>query len=276
MDLGDLELPVLVFGGPYGNLAATRALQQAAAQHGIDAGRCICTGDTVAYCAEPAATDDLLRDWGCHVVMGNCEEALASGADDCGCGFDAASSCSLLAMEWYRFARQALSASQRTWMGGLPRRIAFRLGDRRFLVVHGSTESINAFVFASNAAAAKQRQLDRSSVDVVIGGHCGLPFGQRLDNGFWLNAGVIGMPANDGTPDGWYLLLLPADDGVEAHWLRLNYPYAATQAAMHRAGVALPYADSLASGLWPSVDILSEPERAAGGRPIALAPLLLR
>ena len=30
--------------------------------------------DVVAYCAEPVETVALIRDWGCAVVMGNCED----------------------------------------------------------------------------------------------------------------------------------------------------------------------------------------------------------
>eukprot|EP00656_Telonema_subtile_P021891 TRINITY_DN22934_c0_g1_i1.p1 TRINITY_DN22934_c0_g1~~TRINITY_DN22934_c0_g1_i1.p1 ORF type:complete len:136 (+),score=1.16 TRINITY_DN22934_c0_g1_i1:113-520(+) len=101
MDLGTLHSPVLIFGGPYSNLAATQAMQAEAARLGFPAQQVICTGDLVAYCAEPEATVQLIRDWGISVVMGNCEESLAQNAPDCGCGFDQGSACSLLSVEWY-------------------------------------------------------------------------------------------------------------------------------------------------------------------------------
>src|ERR1051326_1058905 len=53
--------PAIVFGGPYGNLEATRALLDEAARLGIPPARIVCTGDVVAYGADPAATVDLLR-----------------------------------------------------------------------------------------------------------------------------------------------------------------------------------------------------------------------
>jgi hypothetical protein len=82
LDLGALDGPVLVFGGPYGNLEATRALRRAARRLRVPAERTICTGDVVAYAADPQATVDLLREWACPVLMGNCEEyadGLSSG-----------------------------------------------------------------------------------------------------------------------------------------------------------------------------------------------------
>jgi predicted phosphodiesterase len=270
MEIGRLEGQVLVFGGPYGNLPATRAMRGVAEGLGVAAGNVLCTGDTVAYCAEPEQTVAELRDWGCHVVMGNVEEALATQAPDCGCGFDEGSACSALSAEWYRFAVAALSPASIEWMGRLPRQIRFDCGGLRFLAVHGSVAQINEFVFESDPVERKQQQLARADADVVIGGHCGIPFGQRLPGGHWLNAGVIGMPANDGTPDGWYLLLTPTGTGVEASWHRLPYPYPSARDAMARAGLAPAYAECLQTGLWPSLDVLPEAERRASGH--ALQP----
>ena len=47
-----------------------------------------------------------------------------------------------------------------------------------------------------------------------------LLFGQRVGGKFWLNSGAIGMPANDGSRDGWYLPLSPIDGGIRAEWHR--------------------------------------------------------
>src|ERR1700737_1205353 len=79
--------PLLVFGGSYSNLEATRAILDEATRLSISADRIICTGDVVAYGADAAATGDLVRDRVGHVVMGNCEESLAAGSADFGCGF---------------------------------------------------------------------------------------------------------------------------------------------------------------------------------------------
>ena len=87
-DLGATDGPMLIFGGPYGNLQATQALLAAAAALGIPATRILCTGDVAAYCADPEATVELVRDANIALVMGNCEESLGTDAESCGCGFD--------------------------------------------------------------------------------------------------------------------------------------------------------------------------------------------
>jgi hypothetical protein len=107
---------ILVFGGPYSNVRALMAMRARARELGIDAAHTICTGDVVAYCAEPEETVAAMRDWGCHVVAGNCEEQLAANADDCGCGFAEETACNIAAKDWYAFARRRVSVASRTWM----------------------------------------------------------------------------------------------------------------------------------------------------------------
>ena len=119
-----IDGPLLLFGGPYSNLEATQALLAEAARLRIPAERIICTGDVVAYGADPAATVGLLRASGCHVVMGNCEESLAARATDCGCGFPAGSACERLSAAWFAYAANRLDGDALTWMTGLPRQVS--------------------------------------------------------------------------------------------------------------------------------------------------------
>lgn len=274
-ELGEISGPLLIFGGPYGNLAATQSIFEVASQHSISPSHVICTGDLVAYCAEPAETVSLIQEWGCHVVMGNCEESLAAGADNCGCGFDEGSACSVLSAEWYLHASTHVPIQQKNWMANLPSQISFTLQGKRFRVVHGSVESINEFIFAGTDNLVKTQQLNNANSDIVIGGHCGIPFGQTLENGYWLNAGVIGMPANDGASTGWYMLLEPTEEGIKASWHQLKYPVTKTVEAMAKAQLCQPYAKALISGLWPSLDVLPEPERLQTGKRLDLPTMRL-
>ena len=276
MHIGSFSDRVLIFGGPYSNLQATQAMRQAADELGIGAQQIICSGDLVAYCGRPEATVNAIRDWGIAVVMGNCEQSLALDQDDCGCGFDADSLCSTLAVDWYAFARSRVSRENKQWMQHLPRHVDFNLGGQHLRVIHGGSEQINQFIFYSSDRREKQSQLDQTQVDVIIGGHCGIPFGQKLGAQSWLNAGVIGLPANDGTPDGWFMLLqCAADNRLTASWHRLSYDHHGAARDMHNQALTRQYHDALLNGLWPSIDILPEHERSRRGQPLALADLTL-
>jgi predicted phosphodiesterase len=271
-NLGNIDETLLVFGGPYSNFAATVAMKARAGDLGIVAERIICTGDVIAYCGEPVETLDLIRDWGIHVVMGNCEESLANGESDCGCGFEEGSDCSLLAVTWYEFANRRVSASQRRWMRALPRSIDFAMSTIRVRAIHASLTSINEFVFASSDRDSRLARIREAGIDAVIGGHSGIPFGQRLEERYWLNAGVIGMPANDGGKHGWYMLMEPRGDAIDVSWHRLDYDHAASRKTTIAAGMPA-YGEALADGLWPSIDILPETEARQTGKPLHLPPL---
>jgi predicted phosphodiesterase len=271
-DPWEIDETMLIFGGPYSNYAATVAMRNRVTELGIPAERVICTGDIIAYCGEPCDTLDLIRDWGIHVVMGNCEESLAHGEADCGCGFEPDSECSVLAVTWYEYSNRRVTAAQRRWMSELPRRLDFAMSSMDFRVVHASLNSINEFVFASSEPEARLSQIRNAGVDVVIGGHSGIPFGQQLEERYWLNAGVIGMPANDGGTHGWYLLLEPGESGINASWHQLDYDYSSSRESTVAAGMGA-YGNALADGLWPSIDILPAVEAQQTGKPLNLESL---
>jgi predicted phosphodiesterase len=260
--------PAIVFGGPYGNLEATRALLAEAARLGIARERIVCTGDVVAYGADPAATIDLVGAAGIHVVMGNCEESLAASSADCGCGYVPGSACDRLAAAWFAHADRELGAAARLWMAQLPRRIDLVIAGARLAVVHGGAEQINRFIFASTAATIKAEELARAQADGVIAGHCGVPFTQVLAGRLWHNAGAVGMPANDGTPRVWFSLLNPQDGGIAIEHRALDYDYAAAATKMRCAGLPEDYAVALETGLWPSCDVLPFKEIRERGVPL--------
>lgn len=260
------DRPLLVFGGPYSNLRATEAMIAEAARRDLPPSNVICTGDVVAYCAEPEQTAQRIKAWGCNTIQGNCEESFAAGAVDCGCNFEEGTACDLLAKGWYPFADAEISADTRAWMGSLPRTLRFDYHGRRIRVVHGGTDEIARWVFASDRATVAA-ELAAADADIVLAGHCGLPFIARAGGRVWLNAGVIGMPANDGTSDVWYALIEPAGrEGALALSLhRLAYDHLGAAAALRRLRFADSYARTLIDGRWPSMDVLPEPERARQG-----------
>ncbi|MGB0684041.1 MAG: metallophosphoesterase family protein [Magnetovibrionaceae bacterium] len=272
LELGLLEGPLLVFGGPYSNAQATEALIATAARLGIPPDRCICTGDVVAYCAGAKATTDLIRNFGCPVVLGNCEESLGNSADDCGCGFEDGTACDLLSKQWYAHAQGQLSADDRAWMASRPRRICFTHAGKRVVAIHGAwaggPQAINQFLFKSSPDAAFAAEFDALEADIVLAGHSGLPFSKQMDGRLWLNAGVIGMPANDGSPATWFLMI---DESGNHSFHRLVYDQAGAASAMRLADLSEGYASGLETGLWPNLDILPPLETKQAGLPLELS-----
>lgn len=264
----DATAPLLIFGGPYSNLQATEALRAEADRRAIPSCNIICTGDVVAYAADPEPTAELIRTWGVAVVAGNCEEQLGDDAEDCGCGFEEGSACDLLARGWYPYARQRVSPASSRWMATLPPRLDITYAGLQICVLHGGVHQNNRFLFASETSKLEEEFAAAAAVhpcDVVVAGHAGIPFIAPLSRGIWVNAGVIGMPANDGTSDVWYALLDSSSGMPCMTFHRLSYDYVTAAAQMRRAGHANGYARTLVTGIWPSHDVLPPAELAATG-----------
>ena len=277
-DLDALQGPVLIFGGPYSNLEATEAVLAEAMRLGIPPTNVICTGDIIAYAGNPVETLDAIIRSGIQVVMGNCEDSFGNGGDDCGCGFDEGSACDLLSRQWYSYADSLLTPWHRQWMRDLPGQLRFGIGGFRFAVIHGGVRDISRWIFQSTPECIKRREIGDlgwcTPVDGIIGGHCGLPFVDDLGDKLWLNPGVIGMPANDGTPRTWYAVLEPEDNGLKIDLRALDYNHDTAARRMLKANLAPAYAETLTTGLWPNMDVLPEIERQQVGQPIGPETLL--
>ncbi|MDJ0613724.1 MAG: metallophosphoesterase family protein [Rhizobiaceae bacterium] len=264
----DVGNRALVFGGSYGNLQATEAVLAYATENGFDASNTIFTGDTVAYCGQPQETVDAIRAFGCHLIMGNCEESLAAGRDDCGCGFEEDSACSILSAQWYGFCERTLSAETKSWMGTLDKQVMVKIGDFSLRCFHGSDAAINQFVFPSDVSDGHFGIPSEPEIDGYIVGHSGIPFIAQETTRLWINSGSSGMPANDGTPRVWVATLEATQSTLSAQLHCLEYPYKNAMRAMADAGLRNGYRDCLESGIWPSHDVLPQKELEMSGAPL--------
>ena len=292
--LGALAGPVLVFGGAYSNLQALQALRAEAERRGIPPQNVICCGDTAGYCADPEACLDLIEDWGIHAIAGNVETNLVAGRDDCGCGFGDGSRCDMFAKLWYNYAANNVSEKNRNYMAGLPDVLRFAYAGKEVVVLHGSPRNQSEFVWRSTPEELKAQFVaalnegvyaERSrgkGAEVVVGGHCGLPFGHAFallangqpsgrspsPSGLWLNAGVIGMPANDGTPRTWFMTL---DDtnGFDFNFSPLHYDHQGAKARMlDDRRLPVSYAATLTTGIWDNTEIMPPQEESREGIPL--------
>lgn len=268
-DLGSIDGDVLAFGGVVSNAHALTALRTFARERGHAPRQVVSTGDVVAYCGRPAEAVAGLRSLGGSAIRGNCEESLAAGAPDCGCGFAAGSTCEALSVAWYAHAVERLDAEARAWMAGLPRLAVFRAHGRRWGVVHGGVTALNRYIWPSSPDADFAEEIAAleavaGPVDAILAGHCGVPFRREVAGRLWFNTGALGLPPNDGDPRTSYGVITADGPRIE----RLAYDYAGAAAAMRAVGLTQGYDRALESGWWPSEDILPpELRRASAAHP---------
>jgi predicted phosphodiesterase len=267
-DLGALSDKLLVFGGPYSNLQALAELKTIAELHGIPPQQIVCTGDIVGYCAQPEETVQLVKDWGVHCIQGNVEQNIIEGQDDCGCNFTEGGRCDLFSRTWFPFAARSLSVESVRWLSALPHHLSFQYAGHSVAVVHGSATHISEFVFKSTPWSVKEESYRATGADIILAGHAGLPFADEQASKYWLNAGVIGMPANDGAPRVWYLLLDDTAGQLSYSFESFTYDNATANQLMLDNDLPVTYAQTLLTGIWDNCEILPEAEKALQGKRI--------
>lgn len=264
--LGSLKGPILVFGGVYSNLQALDAIQNLAFADGIPPENIICTGDIVAYCAQPQECIDLIKKWRIHCIAGNVEINLVNDVDDCGCNFEEDSRCDTFSRQWYPYLKSQLNQEDIDWLATIPPFISLAYADKKMAVLHGSFFNTSEFVFKSTDWEVKKKNFDDLKADVIIAGHCGIPFSDENDKKLWLNAGVIGMPANDGTPKVWYALLDDKNEEFSYKICQLDYDFETAAQLMEGKPLPQTYRETLKTGIWDNCEILPEEEASMQGR----------
>jgi alkylhydroperoxidase/carboxymuconolactone decarboxylase family protein len=268
--IGTKDGKLLLFGGVYSNLQALEALISIAESEGIPAENCICTGDITGYCAQPEETVQLFRKWGAISIAGNVELQLANDSEDCGCDFKAGGRCDSFSKTWFPYTKGYLSQNSLEWIAKIPENISFEYVGKKVTVVHGNYSNVSEFIFKSNANQSKETCFSETDSEVIIAGHCGLPFHQTVKEKLWLNPGVIGMPANDGTTRVWYMILESDQNEIKYTHRSFEYDFKTAQQLMFKNHLPEAYADTLSSGIWDNMEILPEIEKMEQGIPIYL------
>ena len=258
---------VAVCGGVYSNHVALAAFLALAERRRSDAVYCL--GDLGGFGPFPERVRPLLDEGEVRVVQGNYEQSLASGAEDCACGYTDPRDNHFAALS-YRYTAAKCSAGFRAWMGSLPPRRRARLGEAELLLVHGSPRRVNEFLFDSTTPDDfLELLLAVEGADVLVCTHTGLPWTRRLPSGrAAVNVGALGRPANDGRQAvrfAWLEADPEAPGGVAIEVVPLDYDTAALITGMRSEGLPEEFVATIASGWWTTcLEILPPRERASG------------
>jgi predicted phosphodiesterase len=213
-------------------------------------------GDVVGYGPDPDAVVDRLRERGALGVRGNHD--LAATGDEVIREFNQDARA---AMDW---TCRVIGRETRDWLAGLPERLTLD----GFSLVHGSQRDPTWEYILSASIAAENLAL--TTTEWGLFGHTHLPWAWLGREGVepargrlesveprpgdmvrlagrraLLNPGSVGQP-RDGNPDASALVL--DTDRAEAGWIRARYDVAATQRAMHAAGLPARGIARLAQG----------------------------
>ena len=254
---------IAVFGGVYNNHFALAALLEDAARR--DAEAVYCLGDLGGFGPHPEKVRPLLAAGGVRVIQGNYEESLATGHEDCNCGYTDPRDNHFARLS-YGYTARSSSDEFKAWMGELPKRRRVRVGERELLLVHGSPRRVNEFLFASTSPDPfLEVALDQERADGFLCTHTGLHWHRRLASGRdAVNVGVIGRPANDGETHVHYALIEDRGGELGVELLPLAYDHHGLADEMRREELPAEFIETIETGWWTTcLEILPALERAA-------------
>lgn len=265
---GDGAVPhyrrVAAFGGIYSNhLALARAIEDArdrGAEH------LVCLGDLGAFGPSPDRVFPLLQDTGVKTIRGNYDDSIARGLDDCQCGYTDPRD-NLYARLSYRYTYANTSPANRAWLGTLPEAARFRIGELDVLCCHGSPRQMNEFLWESATPTHFLRKTaDAFRCDVILGTHTGIHWARRLDARRWyVNAGALGRPANDGRTCVWYAMLEADGAELSVEFVPLDYDHEVLADEMRQERLPEEFIETIRTGWWTTcLEVLPGKERARG------------
>ncbi|HET8654463.1 MAG TPA: metallophosphoesterase family protein [Longimicrobiaceae bacterium] len=255
---------VAAFGGVYSNHLALAAAIADARERGAE--QLLCLGDLGAFGPNPDRVFPLLRENGIPVVRGNYDDSIARGLDDCQCGYTDPRDNHYARLS-YRYTFAKTSPANRAWMDGFPGEIRFRLGDLRVLACHGSPRQTNEFLWESATPTHFLAKLARDhDCDVILGTHTGIHWRRRLGERSWyVNAGALGRPANDGRTEVWYALLEAEGPQLSVEFVPVAYDHEALADEMRDERLPEEFIETIRTGWWTTcLEVLPGRERARG------------
>ena len=255
---------IAVCGGIYSNRPALEAFLEECGRRRVE--MVYCLGDLGGFGPQPEAIWPLVDGEKVRAIAGNYEESLASGREDCACGYTDPRDNHFAALSYAYTARHS-SPAFKAWMGTLPSRRRVRLGERAALLVHGSPRRTNEFLFASTTPVAfLEKLLAAEGCDLLLCTHTGLHWQRRLPSGRQVvNVGALGRPANDGSPRVWAAFLEADPAAARVELAAIDYDHRSLAEEMRREGLPEEFIATIVSGWWTTcLEILPAKERAAG------------
>jgi diadenosine tetraphosphatase ApaH/serine/threonine PP2A family protein phosphatase len=255
---------IALFGGIYSNYLALDVAIQDARRRGCTA--VFCLGDLGAFGPTPDRVFPLLWDNEVACLRGNYDDSIGHALDDCQCGYTDPRD-NYFAKLSYDYTLAKTSPEHRAWLRTLPSQRRVRLADKELLLCHGSPRRVNEFLWESTTPKGFLDVLAREhSTDWILATHTGLHWRTPLaTGGEFVNVGVLGRPANDGTTRVWYTVLDGTGPEIRTEFVPVDYDHNRLAAEMRSEGLPDEFVATIQTGWWTTcLEVLPSKERRRG------------
>ncbi len=254
---------IAVFGGIYNNYLALEATLDDIRRRGAEA--VFCLGDMGAFGPHPDRVFPLLEQGKVLAIQGNYDQSLATGLDDCQCGYTDPRDNHFARLS-YEYTFRNTSPENKALLGRLPAHRRVKLGQHRVLMCHGSPRRTNEFLWESTSPNCLLEKFFRDfETDILLCTHTGIKWHRVLDgNRHMINVGAIGRPENDGHLNVWYTMLTAGND-LQVEFIPVHYDHETLGREMERENLPPEFIQTTLTGWWTTcLEILPAKERARG------------
>ena len=237
-----------IFSDVHANLPAMEAVRASIEAGSFDAVYCL--GDIGGYASQPSEVQDLITAMGCPTVMGNYDEGVGFGRDDCGCHYVKPFDVEMSNVS-FTWTRDHTSEEHKAWLRELPREIRFEAEGKKVLLCHGSPRDTTEYLFENRSDGyLKQFTEDGKAdaqADVIVFGHTHVPYHREVEGVHFVNTGSVGRP-KDGNPQAGYCVLTVDGATVSTEQVRVDYDVELACSRLVAAGLPEYFAEYLRTG----------------------------
>jgi putative phosphoesterase len=204
----------------------------------------ICLGDLVGYGPSPNETVSLIRKEGVICTLGAADERIAfdftrSQKPRVGVADDI--------LEW---TKGVIEPKHIEYLRALPVQQRLSTPAGRFRFFHGSPEAPSERLDLQKDPITLTRLLERNRCSILACGATHVPYVRKLNAGWVLNPGSVGLSLN-GEPGADYALLKISEDKVEITMDKVEYDFAAVAFDIIAWGLPSLVADAVQQGRMP-------------------------
>jgi diadenosine tetraphosphatase ApaH/serine/threonine PP2A family protein phosphatase len=178
-------------------------------------------------------------------VLGNYDEAVGFGLDDCGC-VSSSHEADRRNKQSLRWTQSHTSPEGKAFLRSLPLQMRLDLAGKHVLLVHASPRQLNEYLHEDRPLATFQQIAKVAGCDLLLFGHTHVPYQKRVGRTRFVNAGSVGRPGDGDPRAGYVLITLGARWSFEVR--RVAYDVSAAAAAIRAVGLPPEVAHFLETG----------------------------
>jgi len=233
-----------VFSDIHGNLQALQAVLASIEASQVDV--VWCGGDLVGYGANPREVIREIQHRGLPTIMGNYDDGIGYLRIACGCDYPTEMAMEL-GQRSIAWTKATTNDADKIYLRNLPHRLVRDFEGHQVVLVHGSPDALNEYLFEDRPDDLFARHLETVNADILIFGHTHKPFHKQLGGKHLVNSGSVGKPKH-GSPEATYVLLNITRDNVDVQIVAVPYDVESAARAIEATNLPHEYAQVLRTG----------------------------